>query len=293
MSNKNNQRNKRQTEEIVESFEFLRKINFIVANMREANEGIISTSNPGEKKEGVPVLKVEFPETGGTYAYYQGEPYPVKGFCYGDVVEKVDEMKKLLLGTLKSFVYLSRWQKIRGCLLIILFGKTTIKILEGIIISFHSWIRRYRLRPIRYCRACRELHRVGSMDWGNSRISEALRDISCMTLEYDDAYRYPFQDIFSELNKENVRKNALKEIKRLFSILRQRDESLAKKWKAIETVIILFLIINPKAKKIMRNILLELNIDEIKLDEADLHFAKKKPRYNWEHYEKEKKAEEK
>jgi hypothetical protein len=286
---------KEKTEEIVQSFEFLRKINFIVSSMKETNEGVLHSAKKDEqgKDKGVTVLKVEFPETGGTFTYYQGQEYPVKGFAYGDIVEKVDEMKKLMIGILKHSLALSSFEKFKMLLMLLFFRKTTIKMIEGLMISFQSWVKRYRLKPIRYCRVCREIYRVGTKliedtaDKTTKLVIEALRDILCLILEYDDAYRYRFQDIIKEMDKSAIKRNVRKELNRLFSILRQRDKQLAKKWRAIEAVISLFLIINKNIRKIIQELLLELNINEVVMDKGDIHHAKRKTSYSWQHYEQE------
>ncbi len=285
----------KEKEQAIQSFEFLRKINHIVATMRESKEGIIATTKEENRGKGIPLLRVEFPDTGGTLTYYEGIPYPTQGFVYGDTVEKVDEMKKMAMTLIKNSVKISIFEKIKLAIVAVLFRKTFLRIIDGLIDSFHHWIRKYKLKPFRYCTTCRELYRTLSLAAKDTKnpLIEKIRDIACMTLEYDDAYRYRFQDIISRMDKVAVEKNLIKELRRLFKMLGKKDPQLAGKWKMINIIMTAFLIINRKSKKILKDILLTLDLEELKLTEGDLYHAQRKDSYEWPETIQDKKEEQK
>jgi len=294
MSKKHNRRYKqeRQTKEErirrdkAGAFEFMQKINFILAKIRETNIGMMETK-PSTDPSKQSISNVIFPPEGGVMTHFDGLEHPAKGFCYGETVETVDEVKKTVMSFLTGFYDGLRESKIKMVLFVLLFRKQFIKIFITLIEKLDYRMRRVRQKPEMYCICAREVYRAFNLmmiwypDWKS--IVECIRNIICMVLEYDDAYRYPFQDVVPELDKDACRKDVIGEIKRLLDIEVKWDHrSSALKFKRIEKLIFL-LKFNKKLKEAVKRFLLELDLDKIKMDEDDRFHAKFKWGYNWDH----------
>lgn len=281
-----------------EAFGFISKINFILSKIRETNIGMMETV-PKDDANKQTITRVVFPPEGGVFTYFENLEHPAKGFCYGETVETVDEVKKTLKGLLFGFFEVLSTNKIRTLLFAILFRKQFKTIAMKMVVTLDYRMRRVRQKPEKYCRCARETYRVFNlmMIWypDYKEVLESFRNIFCMILEYDDAYRYPFQDIIAEFNDTAGRKDIVKEIKRMLEMTIQRDSGgFSQKFKRI--ISLLFLLRFKKSiREALRRFFLELNLDEIRMDEADKFHAHFKEWYNWDHDkdEKEKKEEKK
>ncbi len=106
------------------------------------------------------------------------------------------------------------------------------------------------------------------------RLDPRIVDMSTLVLEYDSAYKYRFQDIGAELNKNNP---PVKEIKRLMDLLIARDyKEMADKWKRIKNLTnILYLM--PKTRRLIKEIINDIDISKIKMSKEDIYWANKMP----------------
>ena len=159
----------------------------------------------------------------------------------------------------------------------------------------------------RLCRSGRELDRVGEimisrikplkkearfLEWGRYRkFQDFLRTI-VLIWEFDNSYRFRGQDVFSELNKDNLRINPRKEIMRLFTIGLQRERAglsekdkealrksgaeffdVAMKWKLILKLLKTVLFFSKDFTKLFADFFNELTIEEFKFDEGDWYWV--------------------
>lgn len=118
-----------------------------------------------------------------------------------------------------------------------------------------------------------------------------LSTFVCFFLEYDNAYRFRLQDVIAQLNKENVKKSVIKEVKRLLTILIQRENheirgeltiGIPWKWEQMKIVLIGLLLINKQIRDFVKEFLLEVDIDKVKLDENDRYFSLNRIGYNFD-----------
>lgn len=129
-----------------------------------------------------------------------------------------------------------------------------------------------------YSRPVREIGRAIAtvLDTWQVRMLLNFKYTFMLILEFDDAYRFRLQDLLGELNKQNLILNPRKELKRLIDLGIQREhwegvQGKFKSWKKL---------INLIPKKILNKIvlvLLELDMDKVKLDESDMDWAVDKP----------------
>jgi len=136
---------------------------------------------------------------------------------------------------------------------------------------FPKWFNYYfSMNPIllkdeHYSQPVKEVRRVlkGILD-------DNLIDALALIIEYDSAYRYRFQDIIMELNKDNLNKPA-KEIIRLLDIVNERDYQ--DRFKSYRKLVKPLFFICPKIKRQVVSILKDINIDEVKLSKEDIYWT--------------------
>ena len=236
MSNKNSQEAKRTRREqrLLEeqkagAFEFMQKINGILAKIRVSDTGLMETNpNKVEDKNKMSISKVLFPEEGGVFTCFEEVKHPVKGFCYGETVETVDEVKKTMMSFMTGFFDSMSQSKVKAIMFAIFFRKTFTAIAKKFVVQLDYRMRRVLQKPERYCICAREFYRVFNLmaTWYPEQAKEinSFRNIWCMMLEYDDAYRYTFQDVLVELDKDTVKKDVVKEIKKIIDLILERDD---------------------------------------------------------------------
>ena len=269
------------------AFEFVQKINFILAKIREANVGIMETK-PNKDPNKQSISRVIFPQDGGVLTYFDGVDLPAKGFCYGETVETVDEVKKTGIAFLTGFFKGLKHNKVKMVLFILLFRKQFMTIFTSLIKRLDFRMRRVRQKPEMYCLCAREIYRVFNlmMVWYPfwKKILECLRNIVCMILEYDDAYRYPLQDALPEFNSDAGRKDIVKELGRVLDFEMKWDHKVGMVRKLKQIKKLLFLLkFNKKLREAVTRFFLEVDLNRMKMDKADKFHARYKWGYDWDH----------
>lgn len=285
------------------AYQFISKINYILQRIRVSEEGMMQTKatepvsadseKPDDKK--VSVEKVLFPDEGGVYVRYTNVEHPSKGFLQAETVEIVDEVKKTMMALMRGVFGGMQKSKLRMLLFMIAFRKQFESILFELLAEMDYRMLRILQRPERYCISGREIYRVFNllMKWYPSWKDnlEHLRNIVCMIWEYDDAYRYPGQDVIVEINKDAIRKDVVKEVSRIIDIYLERDDrGTAQKFRRIKKLMFLTRFM-PKLREIMMRFFLELKVENMGLDDADFFHAKYKEGYNWNHANRKQKEE--
>ena len=180
-------------------------LNAVVNELRE-----IPKEPPKESKETALIEKIEFPKEGGVLMYMKGYKYSYRGFPFWEFVEKMDILKKVFryfLGRVHFFARTNKW-KLPFLLPSMWFLK---KIAFSLLYSFYRVIERFRIKPHRYCKAVREIYRVFNVMIEREKDPEIkekirqLRDLVCMFLEFDNAYRFRVQDIIEEINIDEIK----------------------------------------------------------------------------------------
>lgn len=244
---------------------------------------------PSEKPTDVQALtRVEFPQNGGVLTYMDGFEFPYKGFPFFEFVDRIDVIKKLLRGVLSSFYHSFKarpyWQLAGLIFVPWLFND----LVRSYLYTFHRMVERFRIKPIRHCDAMRELHRVCSIGWHNETPRERetrimVRDILCMFLEFDNAYRFRFQDVVVELDKVKLAKNPSKEITRLFDVMtsREQQQEIRDSWKLIKFFLPWYFRLNKSLKRTVVGVLTELELPKLALSAEDKQFCEKRTDYKF------------
>jgi len=234
------------------------------------------------------LLKVEFPEEGGVLTYMEKYSYPFKGYPHFEFVEKIDFVKKVNRAFLSGIYHQLKNRK-KLWFLTLLPGLWVIKdTVRAWIHTSYRFIERFRIKKERYCTFVREFYKAfdTSSDGIKQKDKELcfkIRDLLCMVLEFDNAYRFRAQDILAELDKEKLRKNAIKEFLRLISIMtsREKTQEIKDTWTLIRHWLSLYLRYDRSMTKIIKNTILEIDIEKVKLSIEDKVYCLPRQDYNF------------
>lgn len=219
--------------------------------------------------------RVELPAQGGVLTYMDRLNYPYKGFPYQEFVEKIDMMKKVVKGSMSGFYHSFKTNPLK--LLSVIFSVKDLIYIGTY--TFHRLVERYKIKSFRYSTAIRELHRAFSYPRGeNPKMMELrlmIRDVLCMILEFDNAYRFRAQDLLPEINKDSLRKNPIRELNRLADIAigREKEQQVKDTWKLIKMFNSLYLRFDRQLKTMVVDVLSELNSEQFKLTPEDKQFC--------------------
>jgi hypothetical protein len=232
------------------------------------------------------VLRFEHPPTGGMFAVCEGLKYPVKGWVFPEAAMAVNNCKKLMLTLAYS---LTRWPMMFAAVALGLVPWKKKIALADDWIEHLTWATDQLLLPYSLKD---EFHMHVALEWRNLvfkflcnlgiRESVAFRFASaiCMIIEYDDAYRYRLEDIFSELDETALYANPRKELNRLAAIMGSREvRGDASKFGWIMKAVGAALL-HPKVKKAFLDAFRGIHIENLKYDEADRYHCLRRDDYN-------------
>ena len=244
---------------------------------------VIGAFGNGKPEDCVGIIEKVDDTDNGIFTKYVGCNYLFKGFPDVRIVETISIPKKMiskaipdkpvkffLLGVLGLYSVFPKKKQIADFFINYFLEIATLTM------TFNETLRKGVILPKeKYCKSGKEIYRAMEV----IGIRKKLKEVIAMTWEYDYAYRLRGQDLIPFLNKEALRKNPVKEIKRLIDILIERDISCKDKWKSLKKWIILLRI--KKIRKIIVDLLLEIDLEKIKMDEADWYFSLDRNDYNY------------
>jgi hypothetical protein len=255
---------------------------------------------PGTGNSAV-VERLERPEK-GILVHLVGYKYPYQGIPIKDSVMALATVKKTIFSSLhilrgKCFMALV------GLLMILpkfIRNGFITPLLDHYEYLMDYYLRKELLKPHRYSRCVRELYRVfDEMIEGKKGIIKRVlilaRDFVCMSVDYDSAYRFRFQDIFGEIRvSEMTNRKIVREVNRLFDLFieRERGNGMKLKWDKVRKMVIPLLRISPQLRKTIIDFVKRLDLNEIKLGSDDWYFCTLRMDYKFRGVEYEKRVEE-
>lgn len=252
-------------------FETIENVQNILATIRVGNTHLTFAVQKDEQIHHIE--SIELAKEGGVYVNYANCPFQRKGFAHSPSVTAIDNVKKVMIGLASGF------SSFRGKSILLffclLFRRRIFRSFDELLNKLYTMVRFHRLKPEWYCKAAREMY--------NAIDHVIIRDIFTLIMEFDDAYRYRFQDVLGELNHFALTRNPITEIGRMFELLAERetDERLKRNWKMARKLLFVVFFFKDVREPIIRTFS-RLNPQHLKLDEADLYFASlKKDGYNW------------
>jgi len=197
----------------------------------------------------------------GLLRYIEGASYPAKGVPTPNAIFAINQIKL----TIKLLVKYSPF--------LILVKKETL--LKDFNLLFDKLFQPYVIKPIYMCPTAYYLYKTIKeflmvLEIDTPTAGTFAHNLSHI-LEYDDAYRYRFQDIINEADLIQLQTNPRKEIRRLINIYKQREHNQVVFIK-LERLItpILYLLYIPKVKKAFINSI--HHIIGARPDPADLYW---------------------
>ena len=240
------------------------------------------------------VENVNTPESGGIFTKYVGCNYIFKGYPDVRILDYIYASKRIIAGSFPLF--LNKSVRIIFGVMFLFYLVLPRRMKKRIVIelldyflSIAYWVEYkyvFALPTEKYCVTIKEVHRVSEVLLQNIKDKDMLpriqklRDIFCMILEMDYAYRARFQDILPELNKEELKKNVKKEIGRVFDIIISRETVMVSKWQGLKKATMIVLSFK-NLRKIIVKALLEMDLDKIKRDEADWYYVLDRSDYSY------------
>ena len=208
------------------------------------------------------VIKSEY----GLLTYFREGKFPMKGLLDDIVMGDVDSVKKHLKVWFKFFGF---FPQIVFAIPLFFSNKAIKKWIE-----LTADVCKYHLNPHfllseHYSIPGREILRVGNKHF-NSEIGNLLTESFVRIFETDLPYKYRVMDILQCLDLASLEQNPLKEIRRLFNILGERDKQ--RDWKEIGRAVSVLLWFRRDIRKKVVEVLRDLNPKSFWFDEADLYF---------------------
>ena len=268
----------------------IKAMNSVRMAMAEEPEEQIIKKQADDTRDVIAITRVELPQPGGVYTYLQGKDYPFKGFPLVDIVEALDTLKKVEKNMLSGlYYYLKHENRLKLLTLIpsLWFFK---KLLRSWLYTSRTFVYRYRIKPSMYSLSVRELYKAFDSPIKNEskdlqELRENLKYTICMFLEFDNAYRFRFQDLAEEIDLEKFFKSPAKELRRLIDIAqsREKQQQYKDKWTLIKTIVVPLLLVDRELKRIIVEVVKNLNFDRIKMDEGDRYYCLKREDYVFGH----------
>ena len=237
-------------------------------------------------KSDSPIKEIEWFEEQdkGCLVYIEGKREPMRGLMYHDDFIASMIWKKALALFLKFIWGNEEFEgKKKNIFEILFIVMSTIKMYPFYLTFIHHALYdNIYENTDKYSQPIRELSRVFPKGL------EKEKDIVCFFAESDHAYRYRLQDVLPLLNKEAFFKNPAKETNRLLDILTEREPveaTMKAKWRALKKIIpILFIylkVFKPKILKMVKEMVREINLEEIEPSKEDRYWMNEAPSYNF------------
>lgn len=212
----------------------------------------------------------------GCETWVEGHRFPIRGCIQDERIDTVIQIKRLLPTMVKTFngnifskiitigYFKKNWKYYLDFLNHALRNVYYIKEEDGEIVP----------APELYSQPVRELYRVMS---GWNVVIDKIRNVLCSFIEHDSAYKYRFQDVFGEFDVINFQINPIKELSRVLDLMFFRESKDLNhgmgKFKKITPIALLYLRLNRKLLKQVKEILSKIEIDEIKMNESDKYWS--------------------
>lgn len=226
--------------------------------------------------------RAEYIEGEGNFVYYYGVPFPSKTVAPVEAIHAVAGAKRLALNAMR---FLSSRDALVPMLSLAFIGKKRRgRLLTNSLNYFNDiadmMITPYYLEDGYYCKLVKELRKFTETLFIKLGVEKATAEktaeIAGTFFEYDNAYRFRPQDLAGETTMDALLENLPKEIDRLLAIQSEREtvpiggQEVVKRFKSIAKIMKIAWKI-PHLRKIIRNCLKEVNLENCKMDEGDIY----------------------
>lgn len=244
------------------------------------------------------------PETGGTFMKLYGCNYLCPCFPEQTVVESFGLPKGMISAIPREIVSKSFVLKIALGLIFLFRPRKAIHMAHVYFSVIQAnFIAKIPIPEIRYNKVSREikravyetlgnkapndlLHRDFSITGYNRELAELVANITeffCLFLELDSAYRFPLQDVLGEFDKSGLEKSVTDSVKSILDKLEDRwnPPSMKDKVRSVSKILIPILRVSPTLRNWVKEFLMQLDLEKVKLDEADWYFSLERIAYDY------------
>lgn len=211
--------------------------------------------------------RAEYLEGIGNFVYYKGVDLPSRTVAPVEAIFAINIPKRITVQLLKFIATLHKRGRVN-------------RFFQYYAETMELFLQPFYLEDAYYCKPAKEIRKLtqgivkamGVVEEVASRIAEMI----AMVIEFDNAYRWRIQDLAGEASKEALRKNLPKELKRLIGILGEREAIVGGGQHVVQRFkngarIVNFAWYIPTWRKKMRKALEDLNLDNLKMDQADIY----------------------
>jgi len=239
---------------------------------------------PGHGNSAI-IEREERPKEGGILVHLIGYKYPYKGMPEEASVERYRIVKKI-------FYFLMTMERSKGLMatagLLYITPRFITKYIFNAIADYFStfiyWLTYWHiLKAERYCVSVREVYRVmtkmieNEKDQSMKKLLDTARNIVCMFIEQDSAYRFRFQDIMGAADRDKLKKGGsimAKEIERLVQLMKDREllpMYANLKWGNLQKILKPILMVR-EVRHYLQEFFKEVDFNKLTFDEGDLYY---------------------
>ena len=261
----------------------------ILAKIKKRNDASthferFTTAKKFKEGDALIVEGVEIRKDGTIWTKLKNRKECIRGFAEFSVVNETSCYKSVLPRLIKNFRNIGILKAIITLL--------AVKWNVGVISQYFATLfnsKELLLKDEHWSAPVKEIRRVLL-----KYIDQYITDAIALVVEYDSAYRYRMQDVIVNLNKDNLRGfKIIGEMGRLFDILISREpmdydqtgqkvSEMVKKFTRIKILLQIGMTISIQFRKLIRNILQDLDIDKVKMTKEDLYWTRQIGSYNYE-----------
>lgn len=233
------------------------------------------------------VKHLDFRRDTGILVYYEGAEYPKKGGAEPEAMFAINIMKKIIVHPTRLIL---NWEFYPTILLFLLktrqgkaqflnkilkvYNEISRRAIEGVL------IKRYYMTPTAKAIDILVYKTLINIGVDEKVANNFARYFACL-LEFDDAYRYRFQDTMSEVNKDQLYTNPAKEFIRILKIYQSRDiDVISSKMAILEPAIKILFKFKWFVKAFMP-VLKEINISDMQYDVTDIYWTNMRSDYKY------------
>jgi len=233
------------------------------------------------------IKHLDFRRDTGILVYYEGAEYPKKGGAEVEAMFAINIMKKVIVHPTRLIL---NWEFYPSVLLFLLKTRRGKAKFLNKVLNVYNEISRHAISGV-LIKRCYMTPTGKSIDMLTYKTlinlgvdekiaNEFARYFACL-LEFDDAYRYRFQDAMSEVNEEDLKKNPAKEFIRVLKIYQSRDwDNISAKMAILEPAIKILFKFKWFTKAFM-SALQEIDIKNMQMDVADTYWTDLRSDYKY------------
>lgn len=219
-----------------------------------------------------PAVSAYVPKAGGVLVLHAGDKYPTQQWAFKEGIICGDMAKRSILNILKFAA--SKPMRYIVPLFVLLPRPLKRAIVDSVVRNYFDFTNTMyeRIGAVWneefYCTMVREVNRTLTKILDGHPLRQRIVDVPCMMLEFDDAYRFIFQDAAGEIDREAVITNPFGELARVLRIVQGRGPGTSDKIGQIARILPLARFV-PGLRDLVVAFCREVDLEKLKLNKYD------------------------